>query len=541
MTIPEIEIPYPHERGIIYRLLEILPGFLTWTTLALPFIFAFVSPFALAIMIIAYLIAWLLKGIAVASRILQSYATMRKHQKLDWSPLISDLDDPKASLWRLENNSNSTPSWHQRNLAYKAGQSGNDLKSKEVVHAVLIPTYNESKEVLEQTLKSVSKSNFNTKQLVVVIAAEERGGPEVVSNAKKLILKYKKHFLYAVCVPHPAVYEPGEIKGKASNANHAGYFLKRWFDRKKIDYERVIVTTLDADNRPDPNYFSELTYLYLMTTDRLRTSYQPVSLYTNNIWDAPAFMRVLAIGNSFWTMIVSMRPHMLRNFSAHGQSMKALVDCDFWSKRTIVEDGHQYWRTYFRYEGVHEVYPVLSPIYQDAVLAESYRKTLKAQFVQLRRWSWGASDVAYVIYTGFFKKNKVNKTDLFLKSLRLIEGHWSLATAPLILAFAALIPVYINPSARQSFVANQLPIIASYIQTIAMIGILITLFVSLKLLPKKPERYKKHKHLFMWLQWLLMPVTSIIYNSSAAIYSQTRLMLGKYLGKFDVTEKAIKK
>lgn len=541
MTVPDIEIPYPHERGFLYRLLEILPGFLTWTVLATPFILAFVSPFALAVLIIAYLMAWLLKGIAVAMRIMQSYRTMRKHQKIDWNPLIADLDDPKASLWRLENNNGSTPSWHQRNLAFKSQMQTNDLLSKEIIHAIIIPTYNESKEVLEETLRSITKSNFNLKQLVVVLAPEERGGPEVVANAKKLITKYKKHFMYAVCVPHAAVYEPGEIKGKASNANNAGYALKSWLEKKKIDFERVIVTTLDADNRPDPNYFGELTYLYMLTTDRKCTSYQPVSLYTNNIWDAPAFMRVLAIGNSFWTMIVSMRPHMLRNFSAHGQGMEALVDCEFWSKRTIVEDGHQYWRTYFRYDGVHEVYPVLSPIYQDAVLADTYRKTLKAQFIQLRRWSWGASDVAYVIYTGFFKKNKVKKGDLFLKTLRLIEGHLSLATAPLILAFAALIPVYVNPAARQSFVANQLPIIASYIQTIAMTGILITLFVSLKLLPPKPARYKKHRHLFMWVQWALMPITSILYNSSAAIVAQTRLMFGRYLGKFDVTEKAIKK
>ena len=36
------------------------------------------------------------------------------------------------------------------------------------------------------------------------------------------------------------------------------------------------------------------------------------------------------------------------------------------------------------------------PIYQDAVLSSTYVKTLKAQFIQLRRWAYGASDVPYV-------------------------------------------------------------------------------------------------------------------------------------------------
>jgi hypothetical protein len=215
--------------------------------------------------------------------------------------------------------------------------------------------------------------------------------------------------------------------------------------------------------------------------------------------------------------------------------MAALIDTDFWSVRTIVEDGHQFWRTYFRYDGKHEVYPIYLPIYQDAVLSNTLIKTLRAQFIQLRRWAWGASDIAYVVETGYFKNNKVPKLDLTLKTLRLIEGHVSWATAPLILAFSAFIPLLFNP---QDYAANQLPIIASNIQRIALAGIFVTLFLSLKLLPPKPARYKHHRTVFMVLQWVLLPVTTILYNSLSAVNSQTRLMFGRHLGKFDVTEKA---
>lgn len=540
MTVQDIEIPYPNERGFIYRIFEILPGLLTWIVLATPIVLAFVSPFILAILVIAYLVAWLLRGIAISARVYQSYGTMRQYQKTNWLPLIKDLDDPERAL--TDKTNRDYPKWHINNLEFRIKQPRDKLLSEDVIHAVMIPTYNESKEVLEQTIKSVISTNYNLKQMVLILAVEERGGPDVVNNSKALIEKYKDRFLYAVCVPHPAKYEPGEIKGKASNANYSGYFLKNWLDKKNIKYDRVLVTTLDADNRPDSNYFCELTYLFLMSPERKYTSYQPISLYTNNIWDAPAFMRVLAIGNSFWTMIVSTRQHMLRNFSAHAQGMEALVDCEFWSKRTIVEDGHQYWRTLFRYDGKHEVYPVFCPIYQDAVLSDTYPKTLKAQFVQLRRWAWGASDIAYVIYTGFFKKNTVSKKMLLPKILRLIDSHLSWATAPLILAFAASMPTFLNPTAKTSLVvANQLPVIASYIQTIALAGIVVMLVLSMKLLPPKPARYKSHRRLLLVLQWALMPVTSILYNASAAIYSQTRLMFGWYLGKFDVTDKAIKK
>jgi hypothetical protein len=259
-------------------------------------------------------------------------------------------------------------------------------------------------------------------------------------------------------------------------------------------------------------------------------------MYTNNIWDVPAPMRVIATGNSFWNMVLSLRPHMLRNFSSHAQGMQSLIDTDFWSVRTIVEDGHQFWRSYFRYDGNHEVYPIYVPIYQDAVLAVSLRKTLRAQFIQMRRWAWGASDVAYVAEMGFFRKNKVNKWDLTMKFFRLLEGHVTWAVAPIMIAGAAFVPLLISP---KNYAANQLPIIASRLETIALVGILATLFISFKTLPPKPARYKRHRSIFMLLQWFCLPVTSILYNALSALNSQTRLMFKRYLGEFDVTQKAV--
>ncbi|MDB5186461.1 MAG: conserved rane protein of unknown function, partial [Candidatus Saccharibacteria bacterium] len=378
-------------------------------------------------------------------------------------------------------------------------------------------------------------SEYDMKRVILVLAYEERGGEDVDKQAKELIAEYKKHFMHAMAVKHPKDI-PGEVIGKGGNITFAGRELEKYLKEQKIDPANVILTTLDSDNRPHPKYLPAVSYLYAVAPEPTKVSFQPIPMFTNNIWDAPAPMRVIATGNSFWMTVTTMRPHMLRNFSAHGQSMKSLIDTDYWSVRTIVEDGHQFWRTYFRYDGKHEVYPIFLPIYQDAVLSTTYIKTLKAQFIQIRRWAWGASDIAYVLETGFFKPNKVPKFDLIAKFLRLLEGHISWATAPLILAFSAFIPLLFNP---KDYAANQLPIIASNIQTVAMVGITVTLFFSLKTLPPKPERYKSHRSLFMILQWVYLPVTTIVYSSFAALYSQTRLMFGKYLGKFDVTDKAV--
>jgi hypothetical protein len=274
---------------------------------------------------------------------------------------------------------------------------------------------------------------------------------------------------------------------------------------------------------------------------RRHLAFQPVALYMNNIWDVPAAMRVLATGNSFWTIINSQRPHMLRNFSSHSQGMGSLLDTNFWSARTIVEDGHQYWRSYFAYNGDYDVIPINVAIYQDAVLSDTYLKTIRAQFIQLRRWAYGASDVAYVADNGFRKGSKVPFWGLLARFLRLLDSHVSWATASIIIGFGAWAPLFLNSESNRSIIAHELPLIASQLQQFALIGLFITVFLTFKMLPPRPARYKKHRSLMMLLQWVIMPITSIAYGSAAAFTSQTYLLLGKYLDKFDVTEKTVKK
>ncbi len=526
------EIPYQKQKTSQYRLFEILPGFLSWSVLVLPFVLAFSNVGIAAILMIAYLLLWFVKAIGLNIRVIQGYRTLDEHSKLDWEALIRDLDQQDVEHKHF-------PEWHHANKKRQL-DNPNGIFSENVVHAVIVATYNEAYEVLKPTLENVANSKYDKQKMIVLLAYEERGGPEVAEQAKKLMAEYKDVFLVSEAYGHPADIE-GEVIGKGGNITHTGRELQKVVKKLGLNPRDVLVTTLDADNRPHPSYFAGLTYVYCNVHDPKYMSFQPIPMFTNNIWDAPAPMRVIATGNSYWMLIQGLRQHMLRNFSAHAQPLNALIETDFWSVRTIVEDGHQFWRSYFAFDGRHEVIPIFLPIYQDAVLADGYRRTLKAQFIQLRRWAWGASDISYVAKYAFFKKTKNTRIpfyDRVFKFMRLLDGHVSWATSPLILAFGAILPWVFNQS---DFLANQLPQISSRIQTVAMVGILITLFLSFKILPKKPARYKRHRNIFMVLQWGLLPLTTIFYSSFAAINSQTRLMFGWYLGKFDVTEKAVRK
>lgn len=538
----DLELPLGKRHGW-YRFWEMAPAILSYSILAMPIILSLISPLLGALFVVLFVITWFVRAIGISFRTVQGYQVMERTKALDWRERLDDLEDYHEALDKLRGlrKMNVNQEEHYRNLCRVAALHDEMQKPSEMYNAVIVATWNESRDVLEPTIQTLVDANYDVKHhMIFLLAYEERGGPEVEAQAKQLIEDFKDKFFYAEAVKHPDGL-PQEIIGKGPNITYAGHRLQQIVEEKGILPKDVIVTTLDSDNRPHRNYFPLLTYKYILTPDAHHKSFQPIAMFTNNIWDVPAPMRVVATGNSFWTLINSQRPHLLRNFASHSQGLAPLIETDFWSKRSIVEDGHQFWRSYFRFDGHYEVVGINLPIYQDAVLAEGLKRTLKAQFVQVRRWAYGASDIPYVAVRGFTNKRTVPFWDFFGKFLRLVDGHVSWAVVAFITSLGSWAPLFFGRNSDKSIIAHQLPVIASWTERLATFGLVITVFFAFRMLPKRPERYKRHRTFFMLIQWVYMPITAIAYGSLAAFYSQTRLLLGKYMDKFDLTEKAVVK
>lgn len=547
------------DKAWFYRLWEILPGLTSWTILISPILLSLIFPIAVAYFIIAFDLFWLLKSIRMSLGLVEGYQIFRKAEKVDWVGRLIQLKDLDDSLQKAEEKLAATKKpfmisiikFGKKRKAYIKLKSEYDrlsqvsvhkntmIQPNDIYHVIITAVYNESLDVLRPSLEAILKSNYDPKKIIFVLAYEERGGEQSKKNAITLEKEFAKKFGGYLSICHPDGLK-GEMKGKGANITYAGRIVKNYLEEQKIDPENVVVTTLDSDHRPDANYLPYLTYEYCINPNRIRVSFQPLAMFFNNIWDAPAPMRVIATGNSFWLLMESVRHYRLRNFAAHAQSMRTLIDTDFWSVTSIVEDGHQFWRTYFTYDGDHVVEPIYVPIYQDAVLADNYRKTFANQYKQLRRWAYGASDIPFVV-TNSIKNKNIKFGNKWIQFYRLVEGHISWATASLIITFAAWAPLFINEQFSRQVIAHQLPVIASRILTIALVGQFITILLSLLMLPPKPKHYRHTKFIFMILQWVLIPVTSILFGSVAALDAQTRLLLGKYPKAFDVTEKAVKK
>ena len=555
----DLEIPLG-KRTRKYRMLEILPGALSYTMILLLFVLSFISPIVGSYYLLLIIATTLVKAVGVVYRTVQGYNATKRADKVDWHKRLADLEDPHGSYEKLMLVKSREFEFDEHVENLKMISVGKDLvisekelddngktpkivfpKPNEIYHAVIMVAYNEGLDTLIPTVEAVRKSSFPNERTIFVFGYEERGGAAMRENAKILTEKFKDDFCQFIPVMHPKDLKD-EIQGKGPNLNYAAGELVNYVKKAKIPIENVIVTSLDSDNKMSKWYLDYVAYQFIVHPNRQKLSYQPVSLFTNNIWDAPAPMRIIAISNSFFNIISSMRSHTLKNFASHSQPLLALSQMGFWSKKTIVEDGHQYWRSLFYFHGDYEVLPIHVAIYQDAVIEETFLKTLKAQFIQLRRWDYGASDVAYVGVRLFSKDRKsigkMSFMPLFAKFMRLLEGHVTLAAISPMVAFGGWVPKLLNARSKDLLAFN-LPNTISLIQIFASIGLMTTILFSLKMLPPRPKNIRKPK-IVMILQWILMPVVAIVYQSFTAFYSQTRLMTGNYMEKFDVTKKVVK-
>jgi len=488
---------------ILYRLLEIFPGFLSWGTLISAILLSWLAPVAVAIFIILFDLYWLLKVGYLAFHQVVSFWQMKKNLKIDWLEKLSQIKN-----------------WQR------------------IYHLIILPCYKEKKELIEESLNALLYTQYPKDKLLVVLATEERAGEEIQKTAKEIEKKFKNQFLKFLITTHPKNL-PDEIAGKGSNVAWAIKKTKeKIIEPLKIATENIIVSDFDIDTKPYPKYFACLTFYYLTAKNPQKSSYQPIPIYNNNIWQAPAFSRVVATSGTFWQMMQQERPEILVTYSSHSMPFKILEEVGY-PKNVVSDDSRIFWKAYLFYDGNYNVTPLYYPVSMDAVLAKNLPRTIINQYRQQRRWAWGAENIPYLFF-GFFKNRKISFFEKLRRSIDILDGFWSWSTSSLLIFFLGWLPLILGGERfNLTIFAYNLPRLTRNLMTLAMTGMLISGILSLLMLPPKPKNSNFLKNLSTVFQWLLLPLTLIFFGALPALDAQTRLMLGKHL-EFWATEKTRK-
>lgn len=486
----------------LFRFFEILPGALSWGTLLSVILFSWVSPTSVAIFIIVFDVYWLVKTAYLSLHLRSSWNKMQHHLVVDWEERIKNLHT--EDVWQL----------------------------------VFYPVSVEPIEMLDATFESLMKTTWSKKRMIVVLPVEERMGDLARTQAEFITKKYGDKFGHFLVTTHPEGIE-GELKGKGSNTSWAARKVKELvIDKEGIPYENIIVSNFDSDTQLYPNYFECLTYHFLTAEKPHRSAYQPIPIYNNNIWQAPAIARVAAMSATYWQMMQQVRPERLTTFSSHSMSFVALVELGFWQTNMVSEDSRIFWNGLLKFDGDYRVVPLFYPVAMDANLAPTFLQTAKNIYKQQRRWTWGVENLSYLLY-GFTKNKTIPFRTKAYHVATQVEGFWSLATNPILIFLLGWVPLALGGIGFNSTIlAYQLPRVTRTIMTIAMLGLIGSAIMGMKLMPPRPEKYHKLNWVSVILQWVLIPFMIMFFGAIPGLDAQTRLMFGKYMG-FWVTPKDI--
>lgn len=485
------------------RIFESIPGILSWGTLIGLTVLAFITPFWIAIFVIVYDVYILIRSVYMSVYLLYAYRRLRILRPVDWM--------------------------------IKCKEALSDLPWEKVHHIVIYPTYNESLTVLRTSLASLLKSDFPHEHLHVVVGFEERAGQGAQERAEALKAEFGQSFGTFLATFHPDGL-PGEKKVKSANATWAVQEMEKKLQEKNIPVEHILVSNFDSDTVVSASYFSYLTHAFITHADRYHVSYQPLPMYDNNVWDAPAFSRVIATGSTFWQMIESTRPERLVTFSSHSMTLKALKEVGYWQKDVVSEDSRIFWQCLLHYNGNYRTEPLYTTVSMDAALGGSWWETLQNQYKQKRRWAWGIENFPYLA-EGFLHNKKIPLHTKWTYLFRTLEGHYSWATTPIIIAGLGWLPVLFGGTEFHTTVLSyNLPFVTRTIMSIAMAGLLISTTLSFVFLPPRPPGYSRLRYFGIAGQWALVPFIATLLSAFPALDAETRILLGRDLG-FNVMQK----
>ncbi|MGK2848683.1 MAG: hypothetical protein ACSLEX_01280 [Minisyncoccota bacterium] len=556
-SFPDPKTTDPAQRRV-QRAFEMVPGFLTWTTLISMVAFSFFLPIWAAMMIIVFDIYWIHKALYISFFSVIGQRAVVEGKRINWWERCQNSMHPEhyrnmlqERIVTIQESMREMPwfAFRQRRIMKQEIRRTRTIVRetealipikeqikdwRDIVHVVLLPTAGEPAEIIEPALRSLAENNFPKEQMIILLATEEREDPATrLPKVKYLKEKFSGIFRDFIVTTH--IVADGEMKCKASNAGFAARELMKYLDEHSVDYTRVIFSNFDCDSVAHPEYFAALTYQYIIDPKRLQRAYQPLPMYHNNLWDTNAFVRLVVTGSSFWHLYQSTRQEMV-TFSSHSEPFDTLVKVGFWPINMISEDSIIYWKCLSYFHGDYKVQPIHLPVSLDAVLAETYWKTLKNQYKQKRRWAYGIEN--FPVTMRAILPDKLIRLRVKLRiSFEMLEGHYSWATTSFILTFLGWLPLLLGGSAfRESVLAHNLPFVTRTLMTLGMAGLFISIPMSMLSLPPRPKRYGKSRYFWMLFQWVLIPIVGFI-SAFPALDSQTRLLFGKYFGEFWVTEK----
>ncbi len=479
------------------RSLDLLPGLVSWTLILFPLWGALVIPYAVAYFILFFDVYWFYRSFSLVITAYISSKKIRQAEAVNW------LEKAKT-----------------------------EKDFSKVNHIIVMPNYKESVEKLRRITGSIAAQTFPLKNIYVVLAMEKREH-DAKEKAEQILKEFEGVFGGIYAFYHPDIL--GEVKGKSSNESYSGKEIdKVLVESGLVDLDYATITTADADSIFDRQYFSYLAYDFLREPKRYLRFWQSANVDHNNFWTVPAANRVYSFFSSLWRTGLLIQGDRLIATSTYSLSFRLLKEIGFWDTDVIPEDYRVWFKAFFAKKGQIHTNPIFLKTSMDSPLSATYIESLKNKYSQIRRWSYGASDIPLFIKwwltvpgIPFFRKTKI--------LYHVVLDHFLWPANWFILTIATTATTLLNPVFARTTIGYNLPILARIILASTLLALVIMVVIDYRNRPKHLARSRFREFLFP-LEFILMPVIGFFLNSLPALISHTQIMFGRKM-EYKVTEK----
>lgn len=545
------------------RLIEKIPAVVVFLVIIGPIVGALFVPRLTAYFVIIFNIYFLYKSISYFVLLVLAVTKIKSVENINWMTRLEDLRFPKRGIERLKQeykdisasefdlyksktkHNKMIPSFLDRYAFYLEKKKTKkhllaEIDRLEIIkeqgvfydpsklhHIVMIPHWKEPYGVLLDTVVALSKSNFPTKQISILMASEARD-PEGIEKSEKLKKEYGHLFEHFWVSSH--VLQEDEAIGKSSNMAWAGKFVVGKIKKLGWDLKFTTMTSCDADSILDPQHFSRVSYEYAIREDAQYKFYTGAIIFYSNIWKLKFYARVRNSIASLYNMAGQMRPDKLVPFSTYTASFWLIDQIGYWTPWITPEDFHIFFKSLFKFPDKVSTIPLFLKTLSDAAEGNTHKETIKNNYFQQRRWIWGVTIDGWMMaqVAKLIKSGKITFRAAYV-SMHIFFDHVVGVVITFILVIGGNIPFLINPEFAETVLGSRLPRVSGFIiQTTVwfLIGMIVTDYYFVK---PKSDRKGPLKAILSMLEWVFLPYITFLIVFLPGIDAHTRLLFGKRL------------
>ncbi|MFH1363374.1 MAG: hypothetical protein ABIH45_04120 [Candidatus Omnitrophota bacterium] len=519
-------------QATLQRFFEILPGILSWGIILGVIVLGLTRPLAVAGLILAFDLYLVLRFTYMIIFLLFLRSRLELEAKTDWLARargINRLYDYWRELNELEvgpkGKQDLSRTIHKNELRILEKSRSRAPLLEDIHHLIIIPGKAADIANFSSTVDSLLRSDFPSIKISVIFAFEYGVSQPLRLTVSRLIERYRDK-LFEV----QAVYCPDKPSSKYPNRSAVINFAAResvkYFNQKRIPLEKVITSYFQAGVLVSPDYLSCLTYRFMVSPYRQAACFQSIPVYNYSIWSDPVSRITLNASASFFQLIEAANPDNLVSFSSYSLSLAALAEFDYWPQDSASIDTAMFWKAFIYFNGNFKVIPLYIG-YPVKTVVEAQASWFKELYRQKQEQAMAVQDFP-IAMRAFLKAGRMPLAKRILQAFKLLEAQLSVSLWPFLLLVAGWFPALLcGREFSDSGTYYSTPRITFLIFSLMVIGLIMSLVLTKRVLPERKSERKILVKIVDWLTLVPLALIGIFLQSLAVLSVQTGLIFGR--------------